>query len=270
MTNLASGEQSVLFYTGRGVTSRSDVAVEVSQTSSGSGIVFVVTQGQLTVKIPAQAQYVVSTLRNVVLGLLPVRLCLVEHFLAAASLYGLNNLLVTVDGMELPLGDGSASFWLDAFAAAGWKQSVIEPTIELDTPIVCRNGDRMLLAVPDDKFSVSYHMDWDHPLIGKCWQSWETSSGADAIAGARTFGKLSENKLLGLENEVVSLTADGFTQELRWRDEPVRHKLLDLIGDLTLSGCNPLAFKARFVSIKAGHELDVQMARQLSEIIKHS
>lgn len=70
--------------------------------------------------------------------------------------------------------------------------------------------------------------------------------------------------MLGLENDVVSLTADGFTQPLRFEDEPVRHKLLDLVGDLALSGVNPLKFKAKFISIKGGHELDVEMAKRLA------
>ena len=71
--------------------------------------------------------------------------------------------------------------------------------------------------------------------------------------------------MLGLVDQVVSLTAEGFSEPLRWPNEPVRHKLLDLVGDLALAGVNPLSWKARFISIKGGHELDVEMAKRLMQ-----
>ena len=73
--------------------------------------------------------------------------------------------------------------------------------------------------------------------------------------------------MLGLTKDVVSLTEDGFSYPLRFEDEPVRHKLLDLIGDLALIGVNPLRLNARILSIKGGHELDVQLAKKLSAIL---
>jgi UDP-3-O-[3-hydroxymyristoyl] N-acetylglucosamine deacetylase len=257
-------------YVGRGVTSGKDVAVEIIRQPAGHGIVFQVTQGEKTATIPARADAVVNTLRNVTLGSNGVRLCIVEHLLAAATLYGLDDLLIKIDGAELPLADGSAKFWIELFASAGWVRESHQATIVLDQSIVCKKGDRMLIAVPDESFSISYHMDWNHPLIGKRWQTWEPTQPIDEITNARTFGSLAEHKMLGLEKDVVSMTADGFTHELRYPDEPVRHKLLDLIGDLTLSGVNPMIFKARFVSIKAGHELDVEMARRLQQLVGRS
>jgi UDP-3-O-[3-hydroxymyristoyl] N-acetylglucosamine deacetylase len=74
--------------------------------------------------------------------------------------------------------------------------------------------------------------------------------------------------MLGLDKDVVSMTEDGFTMDLRFQDEPVRHKLLDLVGDLMLMGTNPLKLKARFISIKGGHEMDVDMARRLQALVK--
>src|SRR5262249_645583 len=161
---------------------------------------------------------------------------------------------VRVLGMEMPLGDGSALFWIDLFKKAGLERNTIEPSIELKEPIIVKKGDRTLMALPDDRFSISYHMDWDHPSIGKRWQRWEAKRVPLEIAGGRPLGSLKKHKALGLTEEVVTMTETGFTQPLRFEDEPVRHKLLDLIGDLRLSGVNPMAFKASFVSIKAGHE----------------
>jgi len=263
----ATSEQSVISFSGRGLTSRQDVRVEVRRSAPGEGIIFEVARDGRVVELPAKAQFVVNTLRNVVLGREGVRLCIVEHFLSAASLWGLSDLRVKVEGLEMPLGDGSAKFWIDLFENAAWARATVPPSIELEQPIILSRGDRTLLALPDEKFSASYHMDWNHPLIGKRWQTWDTGMDVQEIANARTFGWLKEHQLLGLEKDVVSLTPDGFTEPLRYEDEPVRHKILDLIGDLALSGVNPMAFKARFISIKAGHELDVEMAKQLAQAI---
>jgi len=254
--------------TARGVTSRKDIAVSVTLMEPGHGIVFSLPGESGPVSLPARADFVVNTLRNVVLGSGSVRLCIVEHFLAAASLWGLDDMLVSVDGMEMPLGDGSGQIWTDMFAAAGWQPRPVASTIELAEPVVVVKGDRILAAVPADRFSVSYHMDWNHPLIGKRWQHWDATQAHTEVSTARTFGSLKEHQMLGLADDVVSMTEDGFTQPLRFADEPVRHKLLDLIGDLALTGVNPVAFKARFVSIKGGHELDVELARKLAPFAK--
>ena len=258
--------KSILF-TGRGITSRQDISVEIKQKEPGHGIIFEIADKGKYTSIPALSEYVVNTLRNVVLGNQGKRLCIVEHFLAAASLWGLNDLLITVDGPEMPLGDGSCQFWIDLFTKAGWEQQTITAIVEMSKPIICTKGDRLLMAIPDTHFSMSYHMDWPHPLIGKRWQTWDATMDYAKISRARTFGSMAEHKLLGLENEVVSLTEDGFSQPLRFEDEPVRHKLLDLIGDLALTGINPMAFKARFVSIKGGHELDIELTRFLRGLV---
>ena len=108
-------------------------------------------------------------------------------------------------------------------------------------------------------------MELNHPKVGRTWKSWSAGEDIRLISDARTFGSLPEHVLLGFEKDVVSYTKDDFTMPLRSPDEPVRHKLLDLIGDLILSGINPLLVKASFVSIKGGHTIDVEMARKLSD-----
>lgn len=254
--------QSAVF-TGRGITSRKDVRVECELKDPGHGIVFNVGG----TRIDANADNVVNTLRNVTLGKDGTRLCIVEHILCAAALYGLDDLLINVDGPEIPLGDGSAKFWIETFESAGWQPKPTQATRTLSETITCAKGDRALIAVPDDQFSVTYLLDWNHPSIGKCWQTWSPATASNEISHARTFGSMAEHQMLGIADEVVSLTADGFSQPLRWPDEPVRHKLLDLVGDLVLAGVNPLSWKARFISIKGGHELDVQLAKRLRQLL---
>lgn len=269
----AKTKQSSIRYAGRGLTSSQVITVEAHLAEPGHGIVFELKADDGYVKIPATCANVVNTMRNVVLGGKSesgkiARLCIVEHFLCAVSLWGLDNLRVVVDGPEMPLADGSANFWLDLFAEANWQRQIPEPHIELSEPIICQKGDRILMAIPDQTFSLNYMIDWNHPAIGKRWGSWTHTQDPRDISDARTFGPLKEHQMLGLADQVVSLTETGFSMPLRFEDEPVRHKLLDLMGDLALSGVNPINFKARFISIKAGHELDVDMAKRLIKLVK--
>jgi UDP-3-O-[3-hydroxymyristoyl] N-acetylglucosamine deacetylase len=261
----------ILFcYRGKGLTSKQDITVEVKYGVPGKGICFFVKnpKNNQIVEIPARAEFVVNTLRNVVLGKDGTRLCIVEHFLAAVALWGLQDLSVYVDGPEIPLGDGSANLWIDLLKRSGIpNRTEAMGGIDLPAPIVITKNDRTLMAVPDTCFSVSYLMDWDHPLIGKRWQTWNIAMPPEEISDARTFGSLKDHQALGLVDQVVSMTADGFTHPLRFEDEPVRHKLLDLVGDLALVGVNPLRINARFISIKGGHEMDVQLARKLAEML---
>ncbi len=260
-------------YKGRGSTSKKDITVIIENGAPQSGIVFSILDARAESKgafvtVPARVENVVNTLRNVVLGKESVRLCIVEHVLCAVALWGLEDVLITVDGPELPLGDGSANFYIELFKAAGIERRIPTADIELKETITVGSGDRMILAVPDSKFSLTYLMDWDHPKIGKKWQTFDASKTPEEIATARTFASLKEHQMLGLADDSVSLTEDGFTKPLHFDDEPVRHKLLDLLGDLTLIGVNPMRVKAKFISIKGGHEMDVQLARKLEPLIK--
>lgn len=251
-------------YRGKGMTSKQEVLVEVYQAPIGSGITFFcVNNDKGLVAIPATSSSVVNTLRNVVLGVGKTRLCIVEHFMCAVTLWGLDDLYVLVDGPEMPLADGSAQFWIELFQSAGIERKAVVADIDLPEVVSVSKGDRSILAVPADSFSVTYLMDWKHPKIGQVWKSWEPSQDAKIIYEARTFGMLKEHEMLGLVDDVVSITEDDFTMPLRSPDEPVRHKLLDLIGDLALVGVNPMRIKARFISTKGGHEMDVDIAKKL-------
>jgi UDP-3-O-[3-hydroxymyristoyl] N-acetylglucosamine deacetylase len=256
-------------FTGFGTTSRRQIEVAVYNGRQGSGVNFLIAQpdshGKVTQKaiVPAHVDFVVNTLRNVVLGKDGVRICFVEHILAAAALWGADDLVIEVNGPEIPLGDGSAGFWIKLFEQSGLKRKTPKPVFSLGAPHVVSKGDRQIIALPSERFSITYLIDWQHPMIGKRWCSWNAEEPVDLIADARTFSSQNEQQILGLDDDFVSLTEDGFSKPLRFEDEPVRHKLLDIFGDLTLCGVNPLAIKAQFISIKGGHELDIQMARSL-------
>ncbi len=249
----------------KGLTSKKQIRTAVREAKPSSGITFVISKESAEpVVLRAIHKNVVNTLRNVTLGNgAGTRLCIVEHLLAAVSLWGLEDLVVEINGPELPLGDGSADIWIQALKDAKIPPRQVKADVTLLAPHTVSKGDRSLIAVPDEKFSVTYLMDWNHPMIGKKWQSWSPETSIDDLSICRTFGSMKEHQMLGLEDDVVSMTEDGFSKELHFSDEPVRHKLLDLIGDLALIGFNPLRLKARFISIKAGHEMDVELVRGL-------
>jgi UDP-3-O-[3-hydroxymyristoyl] N-acetylglucosamine deacetylase len=253
-------------FNAKGLTSKQEIHLELYKAAPGSGITFYCKNENDFVVVPARASSVVNTLRNVTVGVGRTRLCIVEHFLCAVSLWGLDDLNVMVDGPEMPLADGSSKLWIELFEKSGIERKPIVCDATLPEVVCVSKGDRSVLAVPDDKFSVTYLMDWKHPKIGQKWQSWDSSRDIRDIYENRTFGMLKDHELLGLTNDVVSLTDEDFTMPLIHPDEPVRHKLLDLIGDLALCGINPLRVKARFISTKAGHELDVEMSRKLEPI----
>jgi UDP-3-O-[3-hydroxymyristoyl] N-acetylglucosamine deacetylase len=270
LVGLLDGLAKLASYEGTGLTSKQSVKVDLYQAPEGKGILFMLDSPSGSIQVPANTTSVVNTMRNVVLGCGKTRVCIVEHFLCAASLWGLEDLYVVVDGPEMPLADGSAELWIEVFKKAGIAKRKIVCDITLPHLTEVSKGDRCILAVPDEKFSVTYLMDWNHPKIGKVWQSWDLTKEIEEIYQARTFGMLKEHEMLGLANDVVSLTEDDFTMPLRFPDEPVRHKLLDLIGDLALVGVNPLRIKARFISIKGGHELDVELAKKLSLLLANA
>ncbi len=270
-------ETPIVVYKGKGLTSRLDVTVKVFAAKPGSGISFLLSEfgnycadenstTWMRKNVPATADNIVSTTRNTALGIDRFRVCYIEHIMCAIALCGIDDLVIQVDGAELPMGNGSSDFWVKLLQDSG-LQKPISNFVSLSHPVYVASGDKMVMALPDEKFSATYLLDMNHPLVGKCWGSWTQDKPITDIACARTFGPLQEHKMLGFENDVVSFTADSFSEELRFADEPVRHKILDLIGDMFLCGINPLRINARFISIKGGHSLDVEMAKKLTNAL---
>ena len=119
----------------------------------------------------------------------------------------------------------------------------------------------------DVNFTATYQMDWNHPKIGKQSYTWALDKEAiEEVANARTFSTEAENQMLGLSGWIVGITETDFTMPLRFPDEPSRHKVLDLIGDLYLSGINPLNFQMQVISNQGGHYLNSVLARELSKL----
>jgi UDP-3-O-[3-hydroxymyristoyl] N-acetylglucosamine deacetylase len=228
--------------------------------SSRVGIFFEFADGS---QIEASSQNVLSATRNTVLGNADNRLCFVEHLLAVINLLGINNIQIVVDAPEIPLADGSGQVWLKLLKDWPSKQAP-EPSILLNEPLCVSDNERALLAYPNEQFKLTYL--FQSPVDGsQFWTTWSLPDGIEKLAKARTFGSAAEHQMLGLKGKVLSYDQNGFDLPLYWPDEPALHKLLDLFGDLSLCGINPLKLKAHFVSLKGGHALNTKMAALLSQ-----
>jgi UDP-3-O-acyl N-acetylglucosamine deacetylase len=190
--------------------------------------------------------------------------------LSALFATGITNAQITVDGPEVPIGDGSAQDFVDAIDKAGVAaQDRPRAVLSLDEPFVVRAGDRMVAALPAPAFRVRFVADFPPPIGTQYFdREIERTGYRQEIAGARTFGYLHEVEALrerglarggSLENALV-FTPDGPMQALRWPNEVVRHKVLDLIGDFALLGAWP---QFEVVAFKSGHELHALATRAL-------
>lgn len=195
-----------------------------------------------------------------------------EHLLSAFVGMGIDNAIVELDNLELPILDGSARPFVDLIRRAGIrKQRRPRTYIRILRSLEVREGNKFIAVYPAERYSVSYTIDFPHPMIGRESLAIELTNGhyVSSIAPARTFGFLHEAEAMrqqGLirgasrENALV-LTRDGLTNPpLRFEDEFVRHKILDLIGDLALTGRQILG---NVVADRAGHAMHTALVSRL-------
>jgi UDP-3-O-[3-hydroxymyristoyl] N-acetylglucosamine deacetylase len=195
-----------------------------------------------------------------------------EHLLSAFIGTGIDNAIVELDNLELPILDGSARPFVDMIQRAGIrKQRRLRSYMRIRREIELREGDKFIAVYPADTYSVSYTIDFPHRLIGRETFRVDLTDGnfLREIAPARTFGFLHEADAMrqqGLirgastENAIV-LTPEGLMNPpLRYADEFVRHKVLDLIGDLALVGKQILG---NIVADRAGHAMHTALVSRL-------
>jgi UDP-3-O-[3-hydroxymyristoyl] N-acetylglucosamine deacetylase len=195
-----------------------------------------------------------------------------EHLLSACIGLGVDNAYVELDNLELPILDGSAQPFIELIQKAGLrKQRRPRRYMKILRELEMREGNKFISVYPADSYSVSYSINFPHPLIGKETFQVELSNGSylRKIAAARTFGSREDEKAMrnmGLirgasrENCIV-LTRDGVENgPLRFSDEFVRHKVLDLVGDLALLG-KPILGK--IVADRAGHAMHTALVSRI-------
>lgn len=221
--------------------------------------------------IPAAVNCVVSTTLSTELGMGDARVRTGEHLLAALAAMGVDNARIEIDGPEVPLLDGSAKLWVEAIATVALASETRSLPAKIDFPIWIHEGQSFVAAIPSPETRFSYGIDFDLPAIGNQWHSWSpaTESFRETIAPARTFGlaqQIEQLRQIGLikggtlENALVCGPEGWLNPPLRFANEPVRHKILDLIGDLSLLGTIP---QAHYLAYKASHNLHVQLAQKI-------
>jgi UDP-3-O-[3-hydroxymyristoyl] N-acetylglucosamine deacetylase len=271
MQNTLAGE---ICQTGVGLHSGITTQVRILPAPAGSGRYFVRTDLPDTPIIPAQVAAVNQTLLSTQLGKDEVYVRTVEHLLAALAGMGVDNARMEIDGSEVPLLDGSAKIWTESIATVGLvSQSTTEdkPPLTIQQPIWVNQDDAFVAALPASETRFSYGIDFDLPAIGNQWYSFTLNSHnfVSEIAPARTFGLLHQIEHLqktglikggSLDNALVCGPEGWVNPPLRFANEPVRHKILDLVGDLSLLGKMPIA---HFLAYKASHNLHIQLANKI-------
>lgn len=265
--------------TGIGLHSGADINLRLRPASSDTGIVFHRREGDRIVDIKAVPENVVDTQLATVLGRDGLSISTVEHFLAALSACGIDNLHVDIDGPEIPILDGSAAPFIKLI-----EQAEIEllPSsrrfIAIRKPISLIEGEKRISIIPSRFFRITFDIAFEHKAIAL--QQYSMKFSADSfqrdIAPARTFGFLKEVEYLkanglarggSLDNAVVIDDNGVMNPEgLRYQDEFVRHKILDAVGDFSLLGA-PLLGHIR--AFKAGHDINAKMVRKILDNPDH-
>jgi UDP-3-O-[3-hydroxymyristoyl] N-acetylglucosamine deacetylase len=256
---------------GTGLHSGALVSVRIHPASSGTGIVFRRTDldgFEIEAISPnvARVSYATSLMKKGVL------ISTTEHLLSAFIGLGIDNAIVELDNLELPILDGSALPFVQMIQKAGVrKQRRPRTYLKIRREMELREGNKFIAVYPAETYRVSYSINFPHPLIGKETFQVELSNGSYLrhIAPARTFGSRQDEQAMrnmGLirgaskENCIV-LTRDGIENgPLRFADEFVRHKVLDLVGDLALFGKQILG---NVVADRAGHSMHTALVSRI-------
>jgi UDP-3-O-[3-hydroxymyristoyl] N-acetylglucosamine deacetylase/3-hydroxyacyl-[acyl-carrier-protein] dehydratase len=243
-----------------------------------SGVVFERADLDGRPRIRADVENVTGASRGTTLTENDVTVYTVEHLCAAATGLGIDNLLVEIEGAEPPATDGSSAVFARALLEAGVvEQDEPRRFVVLDKPFDYKQDGAEMTIVPEDDLRISFTIRFEHPYLKSQFYTFDVGEDnfVEEIAPARTFALESEIEMLrgaglikggSLECAVVvgdngPLNEDG----MRFDDEPVRHKILDLIGDLTLFGAR---LKGHIIAMRSGHAVNVGMIRSVKRYME--
>jgi UDP-3-O-[3-hydroxymyristoyl] N-acetylglucosamine deacetylase/3-hydroxyacyl-[acyl-carrier-protein] dehydratase len=254
-------------------------AVTFKPAEAGAGVVFERADIDGKPRVHSTLENVIGHSRGTTIAENGTEVHTVEHLLAATTGLGIDNLLVEIDGPEPPACDGSSA----VFAKALESCKVVELDAERrfvapDEPVFYRHNNAEMTLVPEDDLRISFTIKFNHPVLKsqfKSFQVGDREAFTREIAPARTFALESEIEMLResglikggtLENAVV-IGSDGVInpEGLRFEDEPVRHKILDLLGDLALLG---FKLKGHLIAIRSGHSTNVGMFKRLLMVME--
>jgi len=256
-------------YSGIGLHSGKNVQMRLGPAAENTGIVFQRNDLPGHNRIQALAEQVTSTLRaTTISGEGGATVFTVEHLMAALSMLGIDNCLIEMDAPEPPVMDGSAAGFCDLLQQAGFKEQEAERKVfAVPKAFSVYEGDKYVAILPYDGFRVSFTSINKHPLLGTQFYDLNLTreSFLKEIAPARTIGFMNEiaqlQKMgLGLGGSVENVVIYDDTKvlsQLRFENELIRHKILDIVGDLYLLG----HLKGHIIAVKSGHALNSKLAK---------
>lgn len=264
--------------TGIGVHTGARTKMIFKPAPENTGIKFVRTDVEGCPEIPACASRVVDTARGTTLGIGDVRVHTVEHIMAALCGLGVDNLIIELDNIEPPVGDGSALPYVELINQVGIvEQNAQREELVIEEPVWVKKGDMLLMALPADHFSVSCTISYRHAVLDSQYAHVEITpeNFTELISPSRTFCFYHEVETLiekglikggSLENAIV-IGEDAILskEELRFKDEFVRHKILDIVGDMFLLGKR---LRANVIAVKSGHAINVEFARTIMKALE--
>jgi UDP-3-O-[3-hydroxymyristoyl] N-acetylglucosamine deacetylase len=261
-------------FKGKGVHTGRDVRLDLVPAEAGTGIVFVRTDAG-GVEIPATLEHAGPSFYATVLERDGARVSTIEHLMAALYALQVDDLRVELDAPEVPILDGSSRPFVDGILSAGRLElPAVRQYLTIVRPLSLAHEEKTISVHPHPEYRVTYAIDFDHPSLG--YQEltaslWSAEAFAEKLAPARTFAfehvvEALRKAGLGLGGSLdncVVLGKDGpLNPPLRFPDEFVRHKMLDLTGDLSLLG---YPMRGHVVAYRAGHDLHGRLARKIRE-----
>lgn len=240
-----------------------------------TGVVFRRVDLNPVVEIPARSENVGETTLSTTLTKGDVKISTVEHLLSAMAGLGIDNVIVDVSAAEVPIMDGSAGPFVFLLQSAGiLEQDAPKQFLRIKKKILVSDGDKWASLEPFDGYKVSFTLDYDHPVLKNSVQEaildFSTTSYVKEVSRARTFGFLSEYEWLKANNLALggslnnAIVIDDFRvmneDGLRYEDELVKHKILDVVGDMYLLGTGLIG---AFRGFKSGHTLNNRLLQKL-------
>ena len=262
-------------YTGVGLHSGKEVHMRLQPAEADTGIVFVREDLPGAPEVAAVAKNVTSTLRATTIEDNGIKMFTIEHLMSAFHAQQIDNCRIVIDAEEPPVADGSSKAFFELMAEAGIKElSAERQEIVIDKIYKVESEGKFVVAIPYDGFRVSFTSINPHPLIGIQYGDYNITPEeyGKEIAPARTIAYEAEVEALhkmglglgGTLENVIVYNDEGWMNPLIYPDELVRHKILDIVGDLRLAGI----VKGHFIAVKSGHALNTQLAKQLYEALK--
>ncbi|MFA5156971.1 MAG: bifunctional UDP-3-O-[3-hydroxymyristoyl] N-acetylglucosamine deacetylase/3-hydroxyacyl-ACP dehydratase [Candidatus Omnitrophota bacterium] len=265
---------------GIGLHTANKIKVILKPAAEGSGIEFVRVDLPDKPVIKVAFNNAISqsrSLRRSSVGREGVDVHTIEHLMAAATGVGIDNLRIEINGNEVPGLDGSSLSFIELFLKAGIREQEKERQyFVVREPIYVEEDSASIVAVPFDGFKISYTLNYDHPFLKTQFKSLEINADSfkSELAPARTFcleEEASELRQQGVgkganyENTLV-VGKDGVVKnKLRFDDEFIRHKMLDLMGDLSLAG---MPIKGHIIALRSGHSLNMKLVKKISQQVE--